>query len=220
MPGPCFLFDLDGTLCETDDLHFEAFVHLLRRFNRPISRDEYNRHIMGFGAADIFGHIFPGMPEAEYAPLVAEKELYFRDHLDELPVLPGLHRLLDRADAEILPYCIVTNAPRDSGSLQLQKLGLSQRMGEPVYGLELERAKPDPLPYLTGLRRLAGDPKTSVAFEDSRSGIRSAVGAGVAVIGLATTLSEEALIAAGASLAVPNYLDPRLWDFLSRRLGW
>ncbi len=220
MSRPCLLFDLDGTLCETDTLHYEAFVHMLRRFNRPISRDEYNQKIMGFGSEDIFGHLFPGMPPADYEPLVEEKERYFRDHVDELQMLPGVGRILDQADEANLPYCVVTNAPRESGSMQLSMLGLTARMGEPVYGLELERAKPDPLPYLTGLRRLDGNAASSVAFEDSRSGIRSAVGAGLAVIGMATTLDEAALIEAGASLAVPNYLDPRLWDYLSRKIGW
>jgi HAD superfamily hydrolase (TIGR01509 family) len=220
MPRACLLFDLDGTLCETDTLHYEAFLHMLRRFNRPMNREEYNQKIMGYGSADIFGYLFPGMPAAEYEALVDEKEHYFRDHLDELPILPGVTKLLDEADRRAIPYRVVTNAPRDSGSLQLQKLGLSKRMGEPVYGLELERAKPDPLPYLTGLRSLDGDASSSVAFEDSRSGLQAARGAGLAVIGLATTLSEAQLLEAGADLAVPNYLDPRLWDFLSHRLGW
>ncbi len=220
MARACLLFDLDGTLCETDDLHYEAFVHMLRRFNRPIGRDEYNLKVMGFGSADIFGYLFPGMPESEYNELVEEKEAWFRAHLDELPVVPGALKLLDRADEAGIPYCVVTNAPRDSGSIQLQKLGLSARMGEPVYGLELERAKPDPLPYITGLRRLGGDPAKSLAFEDSRSGIRAALGASLPVIGLATTLDEDMLVAAGAAMAVPNYLDPRLWDYLSHRFGW
>jgi HAD superfamily hydrolase (TIGR01509 family) len=220
MTRACFLFDLDGTLCETDTLHYEAFLHMLRRFNRPISREEYNQKIMGYGSADIFGYLFPGMPSDEYDALVEEKERYFRDHLDELPLLPGVTKLLDAADRHAMPYRVVTNAPRDSGSLQLEKLGLAARMGEPVYGLELERAKPDPLPYLTGLRSLGGDAARTVAFEDSRSGMQAAIGAGLAVVGLATTLSEKQLMEAGAALAVPNYLDPRLWDFLSHKLRW
>jgi HAD superfamily hydrolase (TIGR01509 family) len=217
---PSLLFDLDGTLCETDDLHYEAFADMLRPLNRPIGRDEYNLKIMGYGAVDIFGYLFPGMPEADYLPLLEAKEARFLELLDDLPALPGALKLLDRADEASIPYCVVTNAPRETGTVQLEKLGLRKRMGEPVFGQELERAKPDPLPYLTGLARLGADAAKSVAFEDSRSGIRSASGAGLTVIGLATTLPEDALLAAGATLAVPNYLDPRLWDFLAGRYGW
>jgi HAD superfamily hydrolase (TIGR01509 family) len=217
---PCLLFDLDGTLCETDDLHYEAFLAMLRRFDRPMTRDEYNQKIMGFGSADIFDYLFPGMPEADYAVLADEKEANFRAMLEDLPVLPGAMKLLDRADKAAIPYCVVTNAPRDSGTLQLEKLGLAKRMGEPVFGQELERAKPDPLPYLTGLQRLGGDAAASLAFEDSRSGIRSAAGAGLTVIGLCTTLPEQVLLEAGAALAVPNYHDPRLWDLMAHKFGW
>jgi HAD superfamily hydrolase (TIGR01509 family) len=220
MRQPALLFDLDGTLCETDDLHYEAFAEMLQPFDRPLSRDEYNDRIMGFGNADIFGYLFPGMPVAEYRDLVAEKERVFRRLLDALPPLPGLTDLLDRADAKGVPYCVVTNAPRDSGSVQLEKLGLAARMGEPVYGQELARPKPDPLPYATGLERLAGDPARSLAFEDSRSGIRSAVGAGLVVIGLCTTLPEEALVAAGARIGIRDYTDPRLADLIGRIGGW
>jgi HAD superfamily hydrolase (TIGR01509 family) len=219
MTRSCLLFDLDGTLCATDDLHYAAFVAVSAPHGRSITRADYNRHIMGFGEADIKAYLFPDMADADYASLVEAKEMHFRALLDELPPLPGALDLLDRADAAGLPYVVVTNAPRASGSVQLSKLGLSERMGEPVYGQELARPKPDPLPYLAGLERLSGSASKSVAFEDSRSGIRSAKGAGLAVIGMATTLDEAQLIEAGASIAVPDYRDRRLWDFLSRTIG-
>jgi HAD superfamily hydrolase (TIGR01509 family) len=216
----CLLFDLDGTLCETDTLHYEAFAAMLERFARPLTREEYNLKIMGFGNAEIFGYLFPGMPATDWEPLAEEKEARFRTMLERLPMVPGVPALLDLADSKDAPYRVVTNAPRDSGELQLRMLGLRERMGEPVYGQELERAKPDPLPYLTGLRLCGGDAAMSLAFEDSRSGIRSAAGAGLTVVGLATTLPEAALIEAGATLAIPDYTDPRLAALLAEKLGW
>ena len=64
----------------------------------------------------------------------------------------------------------------------------------------LPHQKPHPLPYLTGLERLGGHATKSVAFEDSRSGITAAAKAGVAVIGLTTSLDPETLKTHGAHL--------------------
>ena len=87
-----------------------------------------------------------------------------------------------------------------------------------MIGAELPRAKPDPLPYLTGLERTRAPAARSVAFEDSLSGVRAAAAAGLAVVGLTTTLERQAvLIAAGATSPRPDFTDPRV--YLSVDLG-
>ena len=69
---------------------------------------------------------------------------------------------------------------------------------------------PIPLPYLTGLERTGARAAHSVAFEDSLSGLRAALGAGLAVVGMTTTLDAATLMRAGATLAVADFTDPRI----------
>jgi beta-phosphoglucomutase len=216
---PALLFDLDGTLCETDHLHFEAYRDMLAPLGRPLTQREYDANIMGFAGADIFGYLFPGMPQREWEPLVERKEAIFRERLDALPPLAGAPELIDAAIAAAVGVIVVTNAPRESALIQIGKIGLADRLGAPVLGLELSHPKPDPMPYRVGLERLGADPARSVAFEDSRSGIRSARGAGLPVVGLATTLDEATLVDAGAAFGIRDYADPRLRGFLEARLG-
>lgn len=105
---------------------------------------------------------------------------------------------------------VPTNAPRASALLLLRGLGWAGRFPVLVIGEELARGKPDPLPYATALRLLDAEASRAVAFGDSLSGVRAAVAAGVATVGLLTALPEDALRAAGAHLVARDFADPAL----------
>jgi beta-phosphoglucomutase-like phosphatase (HAD superfamily) len=101
----------------------------------------------------------------------------------------------------------------------LAALGIGQRLPILVIGAELARSKPDPLPYLTALERTGALASRSLAFEDSLSGVRSAAAAGLAVVGMTTTLDSRTLIDAGAALTVSDFTDRRIFELIEARLG-
>ncbi|HEY0192825.1 MAG TPA: HAD-IA family hydrolase [Kofleriaceae bacterium] len=215
------LFDLDGTLLDTDPLHFQAFVVLLARHRRPeIDFDLYKTRIMGFGHAAIFALLFPDRPADEHAALAAQKEQLFRDLVGHERIAPraGLLELLDWADRRGARYGVVTNAPRDNAGLMLRAMGLDARLAEVVYGEELAHGKPHPLPYQTGLSRLAGHADRAIAFEDSLSGVRSASAAGLYTVGVRSSLTDETLRAAGAHHTIDDFADLGLRAELERRM--
>jgi len=98
-------------------------------------------------------------------------------------------------------------------------LGLAKRFDALVIGVELARGKPDPLPYATALSILGSTAAQALAFEDSRAGIASAVGAGIETVGITTGLDAAALRAAGASIAVADFTDPQLSTLLAASFG-
>lgn len=210
----CLLFDLDGTLTDSDQLHLTAFNQLLGEYGRAISRADYVANIMGADNAAIGRYLFPALELAQSMPLAERKEAMFREIMHGLTPIPGLLAVLDWAEARALPMAVVTNAPRDNAELMLAALGLAGRLPVLVIGNELAQAKPHPLPYLTGLARLGGQADRALAFEDSRPGMRAAVDAGIVTVGLTTGLTADALEAAGAELAVADYTDARLWTLL------
>ena len=116
-----------------------------------------------------------------------------------------LIELLEFCDKRTLARAVVTNAPRANAELVIGALGLKDRLPILVCSPELERGKPDPLPYLTALKLTGARAKNSVAFEDSLSGVRAAAAAGIYVVGLTTGLDESRLIAAGAKFAVAEF---------------
>ncbi len=216
--GAALLFDLDGTLTDTDHLHIEAFQILLKDFGRSITKEHYKARIMGHPNDEIMRDMFPDETPERRVALCDRKEQLFRDQLATLTPTPGVLKVLDWADANGVPYAVVTNAPRANATAMLQGLGLDRRMTELVIGDELERAKPDPLPYRTGLERLGAAPDRALAFEDSLPGIRAATGAGIATYGIRTAHPDDALLGSGAVAAITDFTDAGLWKRLEALL--
>lgn len=219
MKRPCLLFDLDGTLVHTDHVHFIAFNAMLAEFGRAVDQATYNREIAGFANADIMARLFPELSIAEHRRIADSKEARFRDLADTLEPQPGLLALIAAADAQGIARAVVTNAPRDNAELMLGAIGLSQGWAAIVLAEELPRAKPDPLPYLHALERLGAHPDASVAFEDSRSGVRAAAAAGLAVVGMTTTQDEATLKQEGAAFGAPDFTNPHLLALVRDRTG-
>ena len=134
--------------------------------------------------------------------------------------MPGLMTLLAFADRAGIPMVAVTNAPRLNAEMLLAGLGIMDRFKALMIGDELPHAKPHPLPYLEGLRAVNADAGLSVAFEDSRSGIASASAAGIATVGIRTSLSHDDLVGAGALLTVASFDDPDLMKLITSTMGW
>lgn len=217
------LFDLDGTLVDTDALHLAAWNGVLAGEGLPpLGIEAYRARVMGFDADAVTGALFPGRPLGERRALTAAKEAAFRAAVSgegaRLDPLPGAVALLDRADAAGVPKAVVTNAPRGNAGLVLRALGLADRFDALVIGGELARAKPDPLPYATGLALLGATADRALAFEDSAAGARSASAAGIETVGLLTSLDAAALRAAGAAHVARDYDDPALRALVEARL--
>ncbi len=210
------LFDLDGTLTDTDKLHLPAFQQLLAEHGRTLSAEEFETHCSGRANPVLFAYLFPEHSVAERAALADRKEALFRAMAPTLEPIPGLMRLLDFAKAKSIRMAVVTNAPRANAEHMLDALGLSSRFDALVIAEELPLAKPDPLPYLTGLERLKGRAEAALAFEDSVPGLTAAVKAGVFTVGLSTSQSPQALLDAGAHLVIADFEDERLWQVVDR----
>ncbi|PMY42008.1 haloacid dehalogenase [Pseudomonas sp. GW456-L14] len=208
------LFDLDGTLIDTDDLHLNAYNQLLARWGKSMSLDYYKDHVMGFPDDMIFSGLFPQAPATQYPELAAQKEAMFRAQLRETIPVPGVLRTLDYAQAAGIPMAVVTNAPRENAEAMLQGLGIAERFDALVIGGELARGKPDPLPYLTALRLLDASADQALAFEDSLAGVRSAAAAGIHTFGLLSGLEETQLREAGARSIIRDFNDEALWQRL------
>jgi HAD superfamily hydrolase (TIGR01509 family) len=217
--GAALLFDLDGTLVDSGAKHLAAFQRVFAPFGITVDQALYNKGLHG-ASNERIGKVFLShlSPERQRATL-EEKEAAYRAGLADIEPLAGAVELLDFADKRGLRRAVVTNAPRANAEAVLAALGLDARLSIVVIGSELARAKPDPLPYLTGLQLTGASASRSVAFEDSPSGVRAAAGAGLAVVGLTTTLDEAALIEAGAALAAKDFTDPRIFALIEARLG-
>lgn len=208
------LFDLDGTLVNTDELHFGAYQVLLGERGRGITIEAYQSRIMGAPNEAIMREFFPDVPERDHQALANRKEALFRASVTALEPTAGTLAVFDWAKSRGVGIAVVTNAPRANAELMLNGLKLANRIDTLVIGDELPRGKPDPLPYLTGLAQLGGTVKRALAFEDSLSGIRAASAAGIYTFGMRTALPTQTLLAAGANAVIDDFTAASLWRIL------
>jgi HAD superfamily hydrolase (TIGR01509 family) len=209
--GRALLFDIDGTLADTDALHLEAFNQVLGPRGHQFDHARFSKELQGFSNAAISERFLAEEPPGRQAAIMDEKEATFRKLVaGQIQPVPGLMALLALADQACIPMVAVTNAPRLNAEMLLAGLGIMDRFKALVIGDELAHGKPHPMPYLEGLRLLDAAPDLSVAFEDSRSGVQSASAAGIATIGMRTSLSHADLIAAGAFMTAKSFDDPEL----------
>jgi HAD superfamily hydrolase (TIGR01509 family) len=199
------LFDLDGTLVDSDPIHLAAWQQVLRPYGFEVDAEEYRRRISGRLNPAIVADYLPQLDNAQARDFAARKEAMFREAATSLHAVSGLHALLERTTG--MKLALVTNAPRENVEHLLRVLHLEQTFDVCVLADDLGIGKPDPAPYREALLRLDVLPADGLAFEDSVSGVRSARAAGLRVVGLTTTQPAATLVAAGADPIVADFED-------------
>ncbi|MDJ0704245.1 MAG: HAD family phosphatase [Leptolyngbyaceae cyanobacterium MO_188.B28] len=205
------LFDLDGTLANTDPIHFLIWQRLLQKYGLEIDVPFYRQHISGRLNDDILQDLLPQLSSEEGKQFCLDKEARFRDMAQgQLQTLPGLLPLIDWLKQQGMQSAVVTNAPRPNTEFMLKTLKLDQTFDIVIISGDLPIGKPNPLPYQEALRRLDLAPEQSVVFEDSPSGIRAAVAAGITTVGIASSHPPKSLYELGAKLVIDDFTDDRL----------
>jgi HAD superfamily hydrolase (TIGR01509 family) len=218
--GKALLFDIDGTLTDTD-AHLEAFNEVLGPHGHAFDHARFTKELQGFSNASISERLLAGQPPERQTIIMGEKERAFRKLVaGRIQPLPGLIALLALADRANIATVAVTNAPRLNAEMLLSGLGIADRFKVLVIGDELPHGKPHPMPYLEGLRAVGAAAAASLAFEDSRSGVQSACSAGIATIGIRTSLSHNDMVAAGAVMTARAFDDPELLKFVAATMNW
>ena len=214
------LFDLDGTLADTDSIHFAVWQDILVRFDLDIDRAFYRQRISGRTNSKIIKDIIPQLTLEEAWKLATEKEETYRRIANSLKPTPGLDKLLRLTDNTGIKKAVVTNAPKDNAVYMLKVLRLTDTFPIVVMAKDAPPGKPDPAPYKLGLSRLeVANAKNAIAFEDSAAGIHSAVAAGIYTIGITSSHDAQDLIDAGASMTIKDFNDRQLWQLLDSLVG-
>ena len=208
------LFDLDGTLANTDPLHYQTWKEILNNHGVAIDHTSYKQYISGRTNPAIIQDLLPQLSATEAEELANYKEVKFREIALNLKPLTGLLEFIEWVENQKLQKAVVTNAPPENAKFMLEVLQLKDTFPLVILGGEMTVGKPDPAPYKLGLEKLEVLPQEAIAFEDSRSGIKSAVGAGIYTIGVASTHEPESLLEVGASIVINDFSDAKLQQFL------
>ncbi|MFM6452633.1 MAG: HAD family hydrolase, partial [Planktothrix sp.] len=138
------LFDLDGTLTNTDPLHYQTWAHVLESYQIPINSNFYKAHISGKTNAEIVQDLFPQLSPEEGLKLANLKEANFRELAINLEPLAGLNEFLSWVKNQSFKTGLVTNAPRENTDLMLNVLNLSDYFDAVILSDEIGIGKPNP----------------------------------------------------------------------------
>ena len=173
------LFDLDGTLIDTESLALGAGMQAFAALGMPVSTD-FMHGLVGLdepsGAAIIAAHF----PDLDQTALNLHWRGSFRTAMAEgLRMKQGARDLL----AQIaLPVALVTSSGRDSAHYKLGLVGLTSHFAHVITLDDVPQARPAPAPYLFAAERLGVAPARCLVFEDSETGAEAAHRAGCRVV--------------------------------------
>ena len=179
------LFDLDGTLADTERQNAEAVARVLERAGRPLS-DEEREFVIGHGWHEIYHHLVSnGGIKLGYEMLMHKAGVERIRIVEEegLEVLPGavdtVRRLTSRHAS-----AVVSGSSRAEVEAVLRALGVYDCFPWFLGAEDTARGKPFPDGYLLAATRLEIAPADCLVLEDSTAGIRAARAAGMRVIGV------------------------------------
>lgn len=208
-PARGVLFDMDGTLVDSEALH-EAVDHdLFAECGARVPAEVFPT-FKGRTSLDVFTDVCDryGSTRTPDQMVMRKREL-FAARLREIRLLDGAADLVAELRREGVPVALVTSTERALVTPILTHHGLA--FDAVVTADDVERTKPHPEPYRRGAAALGLAGHDCLAVEDATSGIVSARAAGCRVAALTTSFDAPTLYAAGADAVFGTLAEVRAW---------
>lgn len=183
-----FLFDLDGTLVDTEEAWAGAIVDFLAERGVVTTIGDILPSIVGRNWLDINGYLHRRFPEIGESTVEEDSKrlrTFFNVRVSDPTtlIIKDSVEFLRRAAAEA-PVAIVSGSPRADIEKAARMMGVDALVRFSLGAGDYARGKPDPSGYLAAAERLGADPAACVVIEDSEVGVAAGVAAGMRVVAL------------------------------------
>ena len=181
MTPAAICFDLDGTLVDSERVHWRAYRAVLITFGFDIDLEEYRHRFIAHGGGSDWACERWALP-IDAAELRARKAVVYRDLIAAgVPPMPGARACIERLHGS-RPLAVVTNSTRDEAEVLLASLGVTPLFDALVTRERYVAAKPAPDAYLAAASTLKRTPAGCIAVEDTPRGLQAARAAGLRTI--------------------------------------
>jgi beta-phosphoglucomutase len=223
------IFDLDGTLADTEPIHFEAFAEIFRAEGIALSRDEYFTRLIGYNDHDCFKLLMDeqgrAATPAQLQSLIDRKAAVYQAMIAGRDVMYEGAAEFVRECGRRFPLIVVTGTLRAEAEMILGRAQIRELFLDVVAAEDVDRGKPEPDGFLAGLGRIGFllRPRPSImsaeclVIEDTAAGIAAARHAGMPVLAVCHTAPAGQL--AAADLVRPSLRETDLDDVLRRFAG-
>lgn len=183
-----FIFDLDGVITDTAELHFKAWKKLADDMGWKFDR-EVNEKLRGVSRMDsiniIKDHNGAEVSEEKLAELAALKNDIYVDSLDQMTpndYLPGAQELLNLLRRE--GFLVALGSASKNSTKVLKQLGANKYFDVIGDGNSVSKSKPAPDIFLFGAKQLKLEPEECIVYEDAEAGIDAAKAGGFHSVGI------------------------------------
>lgn len=185
------IFDMNGVVINDERFHQQSWRVLIERhpnlFKTP-TEDEFTHNIFGRSEKATLEYLLDRPVSQEGLERFSAERVEVVKSLFNPPVLAdGLGNLFQELGRKNMPVGIATGSRPNYVGYILDSLDLRQHVQSVVTAEDIQKSKPDPEIYLKTAQALGIEPKDCVVFEDTISGIRAGLAAGMHVIAIAST---------------------------------
>lgn len=182
------IFDLDGVIANTADLHYRAWCKIGDQWGFNLSTAQ-NEELKGISRKDSIlkianwaGKSFTNEDLDAFAFEKNKNYLSYCQTLGTKDILPGVYDFINASMNKGLKLAV--GSASKNAKIILQKLGILDLFSIIVDGNMVQNSKPDPEVFIKGAEILELEPKSCVVFEDSQAGIQAAINAGMFSVGV------------------------------------
>ncbi|MCW8090542.1 HAD family hydrolase [Alteromonas sp. ASW11-130] len=188
------LFDHDGTLVDSEEIHFTLWCEILKEHGVTLSRHFYSEVMAGiplvknaYDAVDAFSL------RVDAKVLIKKKQQRLKDFLSNnaFPLMPDARMAVERCLQRGQQLAIVTGGSRIATDKTLSEYGWQRAFSVTVTVEDVKESKPAPDCYKKALSLLGVTANEAVAVEDTEHGMQSALDANLRCIVIPTALSSK-----------------------------
>lgn len=189
------IFDMNGVIIVDEKYHNESWQILCNNYGFTLTEEDFKKHVMGKRDKDTLDYLFKRKLSLEDTDKCADERDAIVKRLvkGKLALPDGLLELLEEIKNKNIPLAIATSSRRGYVDFIMENFGLRKYFPIIVTAEDITNGKPDPEIYLKTAGILSVNPDEVLAFEDSITGIKAAKSAGMKVVGVSSSVSEEEL---------------------------
>jgi HAD superfamily hydrolase (TIGR01509 family) len=170
-----FIFDLDGTLVDTDNIYLKVWNDIMKKYNLYIDTNFFKVYIQGKNDILFLKEIFPNITDKEIKEISIIKDELFNKYLklyDKNILIDGAYNFINKNKNR--KTCIVTSSNKKSAEYILEYTKINNYIQFLIASEDCNKHKPDKEPYEKAINILNCDKNKCIIFEDSYPGYKSA----------------------------------------------
>ncbi len=171
------IFDLDGVIVDSEELHFQAYSEVLGSFGVEVSREEYGREWIAAGKGPEYAVEAYGLPVTADELRGLKNPVYHEILRRQVRLMRGAREALSRLNREF-PLALATNSSALDTGFILDHFDLRRHFVAVVTRERYREPKPAPDAFLAAAAALQQPPQRCVVIEDAYKGVVAAVRAG------------------------------------------